>query len=128
MRESFLDKNRSIYSVNNESNLHVNLTQKARLYPFEAIQADIDRYQLYNEERDASNNFRLIFTLNPICSNVLFNMRTEVVKNEGSVLDCVALVKDTDIANRESYAVNTSDLTREQAIKDTEYSHPDIGK
>lgn len=128
MRQSFLDKNRSIYSTNNESNVNVNLTQKARLFPYEAIQANIDRYELYNEERDASNNFRLIFTINSVCSNVLFNMRTEVVKNEGSVTDCSALVKDTDRANREGYAVNSSELTREQAIKDTEYSHPDIGK
>jgi hypothetical protein len=128
MREVFLDKNRSIYSTNKESNLNVNFTQKGRLYPFDAIQANIDRYQLYNEERDASNKFRLLFTLNPVCSNVLFNMRTEVVKNEGSVTDCKALVKDTDVANTEQYAVNTSQLTREQAIKDTEYSHPDIGK
>ena len=128
MRESFLDRNRSVYSTNNESNLHVNLTQKARLYPFDAVRANIDKLQLYNEEKDASNNFRLIFTINPICSNVLFNMRTEVIKNEGSITDCVALVKDNDVAPSEQYAVNTSQLDREQAIKDTEYSHPEIGQ
>ena len=128
MREVFLDKNRSIYSTNKESNLNVNFTQKGRLYPFDAIQANIDRYQLYNEERDASNKFRLLFTLNPVCSNVLFNMRTEVVKNEGSVVDCKALVTNTDTADKEPKAVNTSTLTREQAIADTEYSHPDIGQ
>ena len=128
MRESFLDRNRSVYSTNNESNLHVNLTQKARLYPFDAVRANIDKLQLYNEEKDASNNFRLIFTINPICSNVLFNMRTEAIKNEGSITDCVALVKDNDVAPSEQYAVNTSQLDREQAIKDTEYSHPEIGQ
>lgn len=128
MREAFLDKNRSIYSVNKESNLNLTLTQKGRLYPFEAIQANIDRYQLYNEERDASNDFRLIFTINPICSNVLFNMRTEIVKNEGSVTDCKALVTDADTAPKEPYAVNSENLSRFQAIMDTEYTHPDIGK
>ena len=128
MREVFLDKNKSVYSVNSEASLNVNLTQNGRLFPFESIQAEIDRNQLYNEERDASNNFRLLFTINPICSNVLFNMRTEVVKNEGSVLDCKALVTDTDTHPKEPYAVNSETMTRLQAIMDTEYSHPDIGK
>ncbi len=110
------------------------MTQKARLYPFDSIRANIDKLQLYNEEKDTSNNFRLIFTINPICSNVLFNMRTEVIKAEGSTTDCVALVKDKnesysgDVAPSEQYAVNTSPLNRKQAIKDTEYSHPDIGQ
>lgn len=129
MRESFLNKNSSVYSTNNETNFNLNLKQKGRLFPFESIQADIDRLQLYNEERDNSNNFRLIFTMNSICSNVLFNMRTEVVKNEGDTKNCKALVTDRDILQKEEYAVNsTQNVTRIQAIENTECSHPKIGK
>ena len=40
----------------------------------------VDLYQVYLDEKDASDKYRLIFTLNPVCSNVLFNAITEATK------------------------------------------------
>lgn len=121
----FLEKNRSKYSVNTNNYLNLDLTGQSRLLPFNDISDTLNLNQLYMDERDNSNKYRMIFTVNPICSNILFNMKTEVMKKEGSN-DCTVLF-DNESGNTESdYTINTNPLTLRQAIKDTEYTHPDL--
>ena len=118
-----LEKNRSKYSVNTDSYIGFDLSGKSKLLPFDAVNDTLNLNQLYMDERDSSEKFRMIFTVNPICSNVLFNMKTEVMKKEGSD-DCIVLIGET--AGDREYAVNTKPLNLRQAIKDTEYSHPEL--
>ena len=120
----FLEKNRSKYSVNTNNYLNLDLSGKSRLIPFNDVSETLSLNQLYLDERDSSNKYRMIFTVNPICSNVLFNMKTEVVRKEGSN-DCEVLFDD-DARHDKGNAINTKDLDLKQAIRDTEYSHPDI--
>ena len=123
----FLEKNRNVEAINKDNYVDVSLTQKVRLLPFNDLSDKINLSDLFNEERDNCEKYRLIFTVNPICSNVLYNMKTEVVNKEGS-RECVALVNGIKTIAKPSNAVNTVsvvDIT--QAIRDTEYSHPDIG-
>ena len=42
------------------------------------------QYEQYLEERGKCNKIRLTCQVNPICSNVLYNSVTEIVRNEGS--------------------------------------------
>lgn len=122
----FLEKNRNVEAINKNSYVDVSLTQKVRLLPFNDISDKINLADLFNEERDNCEKYRLIFTVNPICSNVLYNMKTEVVSKEGSS-ECVAIVDGVRSIGKPSNAVNTTsivDIT--QAIRDTEYSHPNI--
>ena len=130
----FIERNRNIKAVNKENKVNVNLTQKARLLPYNNISDTLNLNDLFLAERDACNKYRLIFTINPICSNVLYNMKTEVVYREGGP-DCQALVGE-DQAGKTSIvravlspAVSntTEPVTRTQAIRDTEYSHPYVG-
>lgn len=125
-----LDSSKNILAVNGPQFPVVELQQKARVLPYSGLSDTIDRFELYNEERDACNRFRLFFTINSICSNVLFNMRTEVVYREGSK-ECKALVNDSttisDWVGKDNVN-NTSAVNRAQAIRDTEYSHPQIGQ
>lgn len=118
-----LEKNRSKYSVNTDSYIGFDLTGESKLLPFDAVNDTLNLNQLYMDERDNSEKFRMIFTVNPICSNVLFNMKTEVMKMEGSN-NCTVLF-DNRTGDKGS-AVNTKPLNLKQAIKDTEYSHPDL--
>ena len=83
-REVFLEENRSKLSVNSESNLVVNLTGKQRLLPFDSAAETMSLYELYNTQRDNCEKYRLIFNVNPFCTNVLFNAITEPVWKEGS--------------------------------------------
>ena len=130
----FIERNRNIKAVNKENKVNVNLTQKARLLPYNNISDTLNLNDLFLAERDACNKYRLIFTINPVCSNVLYNMKTEVVYREGGP-DCQALVGE-DQAGKTSIvravlspAVSntTEPVTRTQAIRDTEYSHPYVG-
>ena len=122
----FLEKNRNVESINKDSKVNVNLTQKARLLPFNNLSDTLNLAELFDTERDACNDYRIILTVNPICTNVLYNMLTEVVKDEGGP-GCVSLVGDNVIARPSSKVTNTTVLNRLQAIRDTEYSHPEAG-
>lgn len=121
-RKIFLEKNKSINSVNAEGFMNVELSAKTRLTPYNDIDEKLSLYQLYNDERDACEKFRMVFTINPICSNVLFNTRTEIVKNEGSD-NCELIIGET---TGKAKAVNSTKFDWKQGIRDTEYSHADI--
>ena len=60
------------------------LINSQRLIPSSDFFGVVDEVEVYNEERKNCDKIRLIVTINPICSNVLFNRITEVVYKEGS--------------------------------------------
>lgn len=125
-QQVFLDEKKSRVAQSKEHALDVSLVNKTGLLPKGAVESSLSLYQLYMNERDSSNKYRLILTVNPICTNVLFNMKTEVVQNEGTP-KCISLSDDKNEV-RPIKANNTTALNRKQAIRDTEYSHPDAGK
>ena len=127
MREVFLDENKSVFSQSQEHSVDVSLTSKTRSLPYSNLLGELSAFQLYNNERDASTKFRMIFTVNPVCTNVLFNMKTEVMKDEGS--DNCKVWFDGLPQNIEGFknAGNKTGVDRYQAIRDTEYSHSEIG-
>ena len=94
MEKILLNSKKSINSVNVENSVGISLEQKARLVPYTNVNAHLDKYELYNKERDESQKYRFIFTINPICSNILYNIKTEVVENEGGT-DC-RVIRDND--------------------------------
>lgn len=68
--------------VNNS--IHIDLQQKAKIIPKTKFSDTIDLYDLFLKEREACDNYRLIVTINPVLTNVLFNMNTEIVYKEGA--------------------------------------------
>ena len=80
----FLQGFRSKKSVNTSEGLNVSLKGKRKLLPTDDVEKVISQYDQYNEEREACNTIRLTCEINPICSNVLFNRISEIVKDEGS--------------------------------------------
>lgn len=125
IRDIFLEKGKSKFSVNAETNLNVNLSAKTRLLPYNDVDETMNLYDLYKDEIDSCNKFRFIFTVNPICSNALFNARTEVIRHEGS--DDVTVLLG-ELSGDTGTAINTTNLTIKQAIKDTEYTFPELFK
>lgn len=119
-----LEKNRSKYSVDTDNRINLDLSGKSRLLPFDDVSTTLSLNEIYLGERDGSNKFRMIFSINPICSNVLFNYRTEIMRYEGSSA-CTVLLGST-FGTYDRYKVNTSSIDYLQAIRDTEYSHPDV--
>ena len=124
-----LNKSNSKKSVNVNNSLPIQLNGRKRVLPIDKVITDLNENDLYNQERQASTKFRLTCTINPICTNVLFNNITEIVKNEGSdhvesfhILSSVTLSADNIKGKSEDVFKSTYD-----AVRDTQLSNKDNG-
>ena len=125
----FLEKHKSKESVETKKSLHVELNGDKKLLPENVIESSVDSYLLYNKERTNCNKIRLICTINPICTNVLFNPVSEIIKNEGGK-DVISLnytpivsAEITDVLVKPSYFV----WDNIEAIRDTQLSSNKYG-
>ena len=80
----FLKQFDSKSSVSNNSSINVSLDGKRKLLPFDDTSYTISAYKQYNKERESCETIRLTCQVNTVCTNVLFNKITEIVKDEGS--------------------------------------------
>lgn len=128
-KKIFLEKNRNKFSNNMESAFNLALSTKTRVLSNENVVDNFSLYEQYNKERDECNNYRIIMNINPICSNVLFNNKTEIVINEGSSA-CTLLIGDKKL-EKDIYAINAqntiSKIGHLDAIRNTEYTHKENG-
>lgn len=117
-------------SINENASLNIAFSGNKKLLPEDAIDGTIDAYDVYLNEREKSNRFRLIFNINPFCSNVLFNPFTEIIKNEGSNEPIWLNMYDTErgktidgtIGKRSGFK-----WTEYDAIRDTQLSNEKCG-
>ena len=79
-----LNSTDSVNSVNKENFIDVEIKQHTKVFPFSNIIDTIDQRQQFETERENCTKYRFILTVNPYCSNILFNTVTEIVQNEGS--------------------------------------------
>lgn len=79
-----LNSTDSVNSVNKENFIDVEIKQHTKVFPFSNIIDTIDQRQQFETERENCTKYRLILTVKPYCSNILFNTVTEIVQNEGS--------------------------------------------
>lgn len=122
MRKILLNKKRGKKSVNQTNFIPVEFNRDISLYRDENMVDTVDKMQVYNNEKDNSTKYRFIFTLYPLCTNVLFNKITEIVYKEGS--DEAKILTNSDyFSNLATGAVSTQGLNRLQAIRNTEYSN-----
>ena len=120
-----LNKQKSKVSNNMNSFVPIRLTSGAKLLPTDSLVTTINEVELYNQERQASNIVRLTCTINPICSNVLHNTITEIVKNEGSN-ECFCLnfePLDDNNANKLLYKTKSSFTDAFSGVRDTQLSN-----
>jgi hypothetical protein len=80
----FLQQFQSKSSSNTSEGLDVQLKGRKKLLPFNEFDNVISQYDQYRAEREKCNVIRLTCQVNPICSNVLFNRTSEIIKDEGS--------------------------------------------
>lgn len=123
----------SVDSVDVERSLDFELNQTSALLADNEIKSTLDINEQYVKERNACNDYRLIVTIKPYCTNVLFNACTEAVLYEGSDnADAVLYNDEMDIETinrirnkvrgKISPSVGISDM-----IRNTEYSKDDVG-
>lgn len=119
-----LNKTDSIKSSNKENSLDVNLMVTSKIAKYNNVKETIDSYEIYKEERKKCNRYRLILTINPFCTNVLFNPLTEIAKytaDNGGVK--IERVTDTIKVN----GVDGETSKRVQYIANTTYSNSENG-
>lgn len=125
--EILLNKSTSKTSSNVNNFVPIELKGRNRVLPLETTFADVNEIELYNEERSNCNKIRLTCLINPICSNVLFNNVTEIIKNEGSD-ECEVLnyyTTPSTIINTNTLVSkrNTDFKEYDDAIRDTQLSN-----
>ena len=123
-----LNKTNSVNSVNKDNMVDVEFQQTTNPYMFTTdIKDTIDQYEVFEAERANCTNYRLITTIKPFCSNVLFNPITEIVYKEGSK-DCVLATDNgnTEIKEGRDRIYGEKNPKRAQMIRDTEYSRKEI--
>lgn len=67
-------------SKNENMSLNLNISGNKRMLPDTSIDTIVNEYDIYLNERANSNKFRLTISINPYCSNILFNPFTEIIK------------------------------------------------
>lgn len=75
-----LGKSLSKNSKNENMSLNLNLSGNKRMLPDASIDTIVNAHDVYLNERANSNKFRITISINPYCSNILFNPFTEIVK------------------------------------------------
>lgn len=128
-----LNKTNSVNSVNKDNMVDVEFQQTTNPYMFTTdIKDTIDQYEVFEAERANCTNYRLITTIKPFCSNVLFNPITEIVYKEGSD-ECIVVDDDVSIKLQDKLSATavakiygSIEPTRAQMIRDTEYSRKEI--
>lgn len=71
-------------SSNTSEGLDAQFKGRRKFLPLDGIAEVVSQFDQYIEEREKCNKLRLTFQINPICSNVLFNQISEIIKDEGS--------------------------------------------
>lgn len=119
----------SVNAVDRQNFLDVELKNTSKLTHFTDIKTTIDQYEQFKVERENCNKYRLITTINPYCTNVLFNTFTEMVYAEGSDL-CDAIVNDDDkpLASNLYKVYRRNRPNRIDMVMNTEYSRPGCAK
>jgi hypothetical protein len=101
-----LNVNTSKTSINSDTFLKVNLDGKERILPPDEINKIVDVGERFNIERQRGKFYRILGTINPTISNVLFNLEDSVTANmqtwkgfnEFAFVD-TSYPKDNDVAD-----------------------------
>lgn len=80
----FLQSHLSKKSSNTSNGVNVQFKGRRKLLPTNDVSEIVSQYDQYLLERESCNKIRLTCQVNPICTNVLFNPITEIVRYEGS--------------------------------------------
>lgn len=122
----------SVDRVDVERSLTFDINSTTSLLNDTDIKSTIDLNERYVKERNACNDYRLMLTIKPYCTNVLFNACSECVINEGSDDTDVVLFDesvDTKTLNKIKSHIKgkIDEIKVYDMIRNTEYSREGIG-
>lgn len=113
--------------------IQVGIDSNTAIVPTENMVATVNTYEQYIKEKDNANKYRLLFNVNTLCSNVLHNVITEIVRNEGGVNTELITESGFNVktpynayTKRSNNSNNEVSLKKTLMIQDTAYSSKDI--
>ena len=115
-----LSRTDSLRATDKEKSLDVGIKSTFRKLRDTELVGKIDLNKLFEMERDTCTKYKLVLTISPFCTNVLFNACTEVVVNEGDYSQ--RPVTDDNAINVNGAYGKNSDITRNDMVCNTEYS------
>ena len=77
-----LNKNKSKTSINLDANNSISLISETKILPANEFTHIVNEVEQFNKEREESKRYRLIATINPLISNVLFNIKSDEVPED----------------------------------------------
>lgn len=109
-----------IGAINKTQYYNFNITSSEKKLCNDTAISNVNLYRQFLSERETSRNYRLILTINPYCTNVLFNPCTEIsyVDNNGGLCS----VTNEHTANCQNAIGKDAKLTPYDMVKNTEYS------
>lgn len=114
-------------SVDKENFLDVEFQHHTKVFPFLSFKDTIDQREQFEKERAESTKYRLILTINPYCSNILFNAVTEIVQNEGTDNPNELNIATADGINPNIVGYNIrgkkNSVTNTDMVRNTEYAN-----
>lgn len=113
----------SANSVNKDTFVDVELQRHTKVFPFPSVSNTIDQMELFESERADSTKYRLILTINPYCTNVLFNSVTEIVKNEGTDVRGDLYIASADGVYKATGTKDNSLPSNVDMVRNTEYAN-----
>ena len=129
-KKILLEQNRTKRSVNTSEGMVISLAGSQKLFRQDDLYEKLNAYDQYVQERSDSTKIRLTMQVETVCSNVLFNQITEVVKDEGS--DNVSIINYgigadaiDGVIGKDNGMDKWSGSTN--AVRDTQLSKPEIG-
>lgn len=135
----FLQSHLSKKSSNTSNGVNVQFKGRRKLLPTNDVSEIVSQYDQYLLERESCNKIRLTCQVNPICTNVLFNPITEIVRYEGSnnveLLNYIdengsTKLKNTDLLYKDTKVLCSSSSSSNHhtnAIRDTQLSNTKNG-
>ena len=118
-------KSKSVDSVMDDKYINVSMTRNVSPLIDSSAVGTLDLNERFLYERERCKDYRLILTINPFCTNVLFNACTEVMKNEGA--EDISVATEQTTVNVGEAIGKRNGLTPYDMIRNTEYSKEDIG-
>lgn len=123
-----LGNTESVNSLNTDNFVGVNINHTTKPYLFTSEMGVVDQYEVYEKERDRCKKYRLITTIRPYCTNILFNPVTEIVKYNGSEnVKRVYDWKKEDLKAYREQLFGDYNPDRKHMIRNTEYSSEQYG-
>lgn len=132
----FLQSHLSKKSSNTSNGVNVQFKGRRKLLPTNDVSEIVSQYDQYLLERESCNKIRLTCQVNPICTNVLFNPITEIVRYEGSnnvellnYLNGSTELKNTNLLYKTTNVLCSSSSNKHHtnAIRDTQLSNTKNG-